>query len=236
MNDNSRRGPQWQQLVGAFLAPILGATPMAWADANRVIATQMFEQDAWSARLLAAPDYVTFERTMQIDWLHNMCAYIGVSAPAEDESLHLTRRANAWVTCRVQAAYPGAVAAIRDLHRAGYTLHTASGESSLDLTGYLTAMGVRECFDRLYGPDLIETFKPTSANRQLGPTFYTRLLADAGVAPGEALVVDDNAASLMWAAQAGTQTLLIDPETDPDVHIARIGSLAELPGWLERMS
>jgi hypothetical protein len=46
---------------------------------------------------------------------------------------------------------------IRTLYAAGYRMMTASGEVSLSLDGYLTGMGVRDCFERLYGPDLIDT-------------------------------------------------------------------------------
>ncbi len=114
-----------------------------------------------------------------------MCAIVGVPPPTEAESVELARRASASIIRRVRAAIPGAVEAIRTLHTHGYTLHTASGASSDDLAANLEGMGVRDCFGRLYGPDLIDTFK-------VGPEFYTRLLADASVAPAEALVVDDN--------------------------------------------
>ena len=75
----------------------------------------------------------------------------------------------------------------------------ASGAASWDLAGYLDGMGVRDYFGRLYGPDLIATFK-------MGPEFYTCLLADAGVVADEALVVDDNPEVLRWVAQAGART------------------------------
>src|SRR5216684_183689 len=41
----------------------------------------------------------------------------------------------------------------------GYALHTASGSCSLELAGYFEGLGVRRCFGRLYGADLIGTFK-----------------------------------------------------------------------------
>ena len=63
-------------------------------------------------------------------------------------------------------------------------------------------MGVRDCFGRLFGPDLIDTHKA-------GPEFYACLLADAGVAPEAALVVDDNPMVLRWATQVGAKTVLV---------------------------
>ena len=73
------------------------------------------------------------------------------------------------------AAVPGAVDAVRLLHQRGYTLHTASGASSTDLELYLSGMGIRSCFGRLYGPDVAGVFK-------VGPRFYEAIVADAGVA------------------------------------------------------
>src|SRR6266550_1340991 len=102
---------------------------------------------------------------------------------------HPRRSASTW---RIHAALPGAVEAIRLLHRQGYTLHTASGSCSLELAGSFEGLGVLHCFGRLYGADLVNTFKE-------GPQYYARLFADAGVQPEEVLVVDDSSDALDWA-------------------------------------
>src|SRR5207248_6200839 len=167
---------------------------------------------AWQARLLSAPDYESFERAYNLDWLGGMCAIVGVPRPSEEESIALSREATAWIIPQVRSAYPGAVETVRLLHAKGYPLHTASGSSSTDLEGYLRGMGVRACFGHLYGPDLIGTFKA-------GPQFYERVLADAGVAPGDALVLDDSPDAVKWAAQAGARGVLVSPTEAPrDVH------------------
>ena len=72
-----------------------------------------------------------------------MCELVRVGTLPEEECLRLARRAAAVITPRVHAAFPGVVDTIRTLHRQGYTLHTASGETSPELAGYLQAMGVR---------------------------------------------------------------------------------------------
>src|SRR5437764_12943199 len=118
-----------------------------------------------------------------------MCELVGAPVPPEEESLDLARRAAEYVIPRVRSALPGAIEAICTLHARGYTLHTASGEYSVELRAYLEAMGVRSCFGRCYGPDLINTLKEW-------PEYYARLFADAGVDPRTALVVDDNAGPL----------------------------------------
>src|SRR5258708_1075156 len=168
-------------------------------------------------------------RAYQVGWLRGMCGLAGIETPPEEERLRLASRAAAFITCRVQAAFPGVVDTIRTLHRQGYMLHTASGESSVDLAGYLQAMGVRDCFGRLYGPDLIDTFKE-------GPEYYERMFADLGIAPADALVVDDSPRAIDCATQLGACAVLIG---DSSLHrsgmTVHIGSLVELPALLQRL-
>ncbi len=229
MNDNRTRALQWQRLVSEYFVPLLGGSPEAWSCANRVVADRLFEPDAWRRRVQAAADYRNFDRAYQVGWLQGMCELVGIETPPEEECLRLARRAAAFITRRVRAAFPGVVDTIRALHRQGYPLHTAFGESSLDLEGYLHAMGVRDCFGRLYGPDVIETLKE-------GPTYYERIFADLGITAAEALVVDDSPRAIEWATQVGARTVLVGdsshPRTGATVHI---GSLVELPALLQRL-
>ncbi|MFL5659369.1 MAG: HAD family hydrolase [Ktedonobacteraceae bacterium] len=229
MNDNNVCALQWQRLVSEYFVPLLGGSPEAWSRANRVVADRLFEPDAWRRRVQAAADYRSFDRAYQVEWLRDMCELVGVGTPPEEECLHLARGAAAFITRRVQAAFPGVVDTIRALRRQGYMLHTASGESSLDLEGYLQAMGVRDCFGRLYGPDLIDTLKE-------GPEYYERIFADLGIAATEALVVDDSSRATRWATQVGARAALVGdsplPQTGTTIHI---GSLVELPATLQRL-
>ena len=229
MNDNNTRALQWQRLVSEFFAPLLGGPPDAWSRTNRVVADRLFDPGTWRRRVQADPDYRSFERAYQVEWLLGMCELVGVGTPPEEECLRLARRAAAFITCRVQAAFPGAVYTVRTLHRQGYTLHTASGESSLDLAGYLQAMRVRDCFGRLYGPDLIDILKE-------GPEYYERMFADLGIAPADALVVDDSPRAIEWVRQLGARAVFVGdsslPRTGTTVHIE---SLVELPAMLQRL-
>jgi HAD superfamily hydrolase (TIGR01509 family) len=229
MNDNNIRALQWQYLVGEFFVPLLGGSPETWSRANRMVADRLFEPSAWRRRVQAAPDYRSFDRDYQVEWLRGMCELVEVGTSSDEECLRLARRAAAFITCRVQAAFPGVVDTIRTLHRQGYMLHTASGESSLDLAGYLQAMGVRDCFGRLYGPDLIEALKE-------GPEYYERIFADLGIEAAEALVVDDSPRAIGWAMQVGARTVLVGdssfPQTGTTLHI---WSLVELPAMLQQL-
>lgn len=231
MNDNAVRAPQWQRLLGEFFSPILGSAPDAWATANRDIAPRLWAEYDETMRGRVDVAYPDYERAYSLAWLRGMCEHVGVPAPASDDACcDLARRAAAYVTPRIQSALPGAVEAIRCLHARGYRLHTASGEQSYDLEGYLRGMQVRDCFGRLYGPDLVNTLKE-------GPEFYSRIFADAGVAPADALVVDDSPRAVAWAAQAGAVAALVGPAPDGDVRPALvIKRLAELPQTLPRLA
>jgi HAD superfamily hydrolase (TIGR01509 family) len=230
MNDNTLRGQQWQRLLGEFYAPILGGTPERWGEANRIVSARLWGDGSSlpvSDQFDAA--YEEFDRAFQLAWLRDMCEEAGVPAPAEAVCLDLVRRADAYVTRRVQAAYPGAVDAIRALHEEGYHLHTASGESSTELDGYLTGMGVRHCFDRLYGADLVRALKT-------GPTYYSRVFSDAAVNPADALVVDDKPSVLAWAAQLGARTALVGTTNGDFVPELRVASLADLPEAIDALT
>jgi HAD superfamily hydrolase (TIGR01509 family) len=232
MNDNRPRGEQWRRLLGEFFPPRLGGTPAGWAEANRAVFGRLFEESAWLARVEAHADYAAFDRSYMLDWLRGMCAHLGLSAPADDDACYqLANAACRYVTERVRTAYPGAVEAIRQLHAAGHTLYTASGERSLELDGYLTGMGVRECFRRLYGPDLVNIAKER-------PEYFPAVFADAGVDPADCLVVDDRPHYVARAARAGARVVYVRPADgdygDAPEAIGTIGALAELPALLAR--
>jgi HAD superfamily hydrolase (TIGR01509 family) len=227
MNDGALRAPQWQRLLGEFFPPLLGGTPEAWAAANRVVMPRLWQ--GYGVAEPAGVDYATYDRAYRTAWLGGMCALVEACMPPEEEGIALAHRAAAYVTRRVRSAYPGAIAAIRHLHDRGYRLHTASGECSAELAGYLEGMGVRHYFQQLYGPDLVNMLKE-------GPEYYARVFADAGVAPDEALVVDDSPVVLRWAARAGARTVLVAAAGGAEAPAeAVISSLAGLPQVIERL-
>jgi HAD superfamily hydrolase (TIGR01509 family) len=226
MNDNAVRGLQWQRLIGEFFTPRLGGTMDAWARANHVVATQLFEPESWRARARAASSYQEYERAYFLAWLGDMCRLVGVPVPPDQEVLSLSMEAEAYVTRRVRSAYPGAVEAIRTLKQEGYELHTASGESSATLAGYLEGMGVLDCFGRLYGPDMVDMPLKES-------TYYERVFADLGIEPSCAVVVDDAPHVLALAYRLGAKTVLVGttPSSEPGI-TAQIACLADLPALL----
>jgi HAD superfamily hydrolase (TIGR01509 family) len=225
MNDNALREPQWRQLVGEFFSPRLGGDPSAWSEANRrTLQRQVAE---FLPVLPSVPDYAAWRRNFDLFWIRHMCQLVGVESPADEAAcLMLIDESNAWIIPRVRSAIPGAIDAIHRLHEQGYTLHTASGENWIELHGYLVGMEVRDLFDRLYGPDLVNTPKASAR-------YYERIFADAGVSPTDAAVIDDNPAVLHWAAQTGATTVLLSTEATaaPGADLV-VSRLAELPDAL----
>jgi phosphoglycolate phosphatase-like HAD superfamily hydrolase len=231
MNDNTIRGAEWQRLVGEFLAPRLGAAPEAWAEANDVVFRQMWgEFEDLLLPILAADSdtYVDFFGDQRARWLRDMCERVGVTAPDEAECHALGLETEQFVLPRVRSGYPGAADAIRRLQDTGYRLRTASGQTSAELEGYLTGLGVRDLFpERLYGPDLVGAMKGTTA-------YYERVVADAQLDPAETLVADDQPGVLARAAAIGLTTVLVG---HPLAHGHKahfvIARLADLPALLE---
>jgi HAD superfamily hydrolase (TIGR01509 family) len=226
INNKEQQITQWQYLVGECCVEWLGGTEEAWTSAHRVVTQRLLN---WEQASNPAPaDFVSFYRSYQLQWFRGMCELVGKPLPSEEECLRLAYSAIGSITSRVRAALPGTVETIHLLHRLGYTLHLASGTCSLELAGYLDGLGVRHCFGRLYGADLINTFKE-------GPEYYEHLFADAGIEPSEAVVVDDDQHASSWAAQTGAQTILVSPSSQAStVALPRIEGLAELPALLQQ--
>jgi FMN phosphatase YigB (HAD superfamily) len=226
ITDKRQQAEQWQSLIGAYFAPRLGRTPQEWNTAHRIVTERLADQGEVLQQ--ATPDFITFHDTYDYYWLSGMCELLELPIPASEDCLALAETAIASLSSHVQAVLPGAVEAIQTLHSQGYPLHTASGAASFEIAGYLEVAGVRSCFGRCYGADLINTFKQ-------GPVYFERLFADLRLRPADALVVDDGVDVLSWAAQVGARTLLVSPPLDANKEMTTcIRSLVELPTWLQQ--
>jgi phosphoglycolate phosphatase-like HAD superfamily hydrolase len=227
LNDNERRGAEWRRLIGEFLSPRLGGKPLAWGAANRVVfANQWKRFESWNELHSLDEDYVDFFSSggESLRWLREMCEHVGVPAP--DDAAEVAAATERYVQERIRSGFADAAPGVRLLFDAGYTLATASGEQSHELHLYLIALGIRDCFaGRLYGPDLVRAHKA-------GPTYYERILADTGVSAASALMIDDNANAVSWAAQAGMQTVHMcrqgEPAPDADHVVGNLLELADL--------
>jgi HAD superfamily hydrolase (TIGR01509 family) len=229
ISDNEERGRQWRRLLGEFFPPILGGTPERWSAANVRVMESFFGR--YVQRILAdraangrvTLDYATYYREYRLAWLRGMCEGVGVKTPGDDgAALNLADRAISYCAHRVRAPRPRAVDAIRALHARGYVLYTASGETRLELDGYLSALGVRELFTGLYGGDVVNTLKE-------GPEYYERILADSGKVAETSLFVDDNPIVLDWIRRAGARSALVSEDAPADARADHLAaSLWEL--------
>jgi beta-phosphoglucomutase-like phosphatase (HAD superfamily) len=226
--DQGKRTRQWSQLIGDVFVTLRGGTRQAWSEAHE---SSVHQLDRMFAHASASGDFLSFLRAYHLAWVRSMCLLVDCPLPPDEECLALAARASALASRRVHAALPDTVAAVRMLHDQGYPLHTASGACSLEIAGYLHGMGVQGCFGRLYGADLLNTFKD-------GPTYSARLFADLGISLAEAVVVDDSVEAIAWAAQAGATTVLVAAssaaDADSNTRSGRIGSLVDLPTLLQR--
>jgi FMN phosphatase YigB (HAD superfamily) len=83
---------------------------------------------------------------------------------------------------------------------------------------------VRELFEeRTYGSDLVDRWKTSSA-------FYARILEDAGVAPGDAIAVDDAARCTAYARRVGMRTFLVSASAAGEDVIPSLAALVDRLG------
>ncbi|HYK96780.1 MAG TPA: HAD hydrolase-like protein [Candidatus Acidoferrales bacterium] len=194
LNDNERRAPQWRRLLSEYLPPRLGGTPEAWAEANRPAFDRSWSRYMDRVRTGPARGIHEWIRADRGAWLVDMCERVGVAPPPDPVSFAV--ETSTWVSERVRAEIPGAVEAVRQLSSGGMVLHMASGGLSWELDPYLRGMGIRHLFERLYGPDLVDTTKN-------GPGYYAAIIADSGTDPAGAVVVEDSTDARGWAASVG---------------------------------
>ena len=77
----------------------------------------------------------------------------------------------------------------------------------------LEQIGARDLFDRVYGSDLVNTWK-------FGPEYYRAVLADSGVDPQLAAVVDDSPSAVSWARECGMRGFLVERRDGEDFDTA----------------
>ncbi|MGA7672464.1 MAG: HAD family hydrolase [Nitrolancea sp.] len=203
LNDNRVRAGEWRRLIGEFMPPRMGGTAEQWESANRVVFPQV-----WPSLLARLSDFAShhaFQRTYAMDWMTAMCDAVGVTRLPDDRAVELHTELSVYVNARANSAIAGAADAVHALHRAGYTLYTASGTTSWELRAILEHMGIADLFSGIYGPDLVDHVKH-------GSIFYRKMFEDAGVAPSQALVIDSDATCCRWASEVGANAVWIDAD------------------------
>ena len=229
ITDNSVLSRNYLRRLGELLSPHFGGNSEQWAAANgrtwpRVWQRHLARMETFD---VASGDIEREFYLTKADWLRSMCAEIGVEAPAnEDDCVRLAAAVQDTIIIDSQAAFPGALDALKEL-ALRYTLFSASEGLSRELHKYLGALGVAGLFERLYGSDYVNTPKQM-------PQYHERIFAHAGIDPSTALVVDDWPVAIERARAAGARTALVAREDGAEHGSADIvvRSLAELPALL----
>jgi HAD superfamily hydrolase (TIGR01509 family) len=200
-------GPQWRRFIGEFLSPRLGGSPEAWGAANVSAFERQIER--WRAAMAArGPADIRgfFAKDARL-WFLDMCDVVGIPRPSDADAERIAADTTRYVREHLEIRVPRIVEALRELRARGLILHVASGDAHEDLVQYLERIGARDLFDRVYGSDLVNTWK-------FGPEYYRAVLADSRVDPERAAVVDDSPKALSWARACGLRGYLVERRPD----------------------
>jgi HAD superfamily hydrolase (TIGR01509 family) len=201
--DNTTLGAQWRRLIGEFLVPRLGGRREEWGCANVPAFERQWARFQQAAASGGPADIRGFFAKDARHWFLDMCDGVGIERPSDDVADAIAADTVSYVKARLDIPVPRAVAALRALRSRGVVLHTASADAHDDLVEFLERIGGRDLFDRVYGSDLVNTWK-------FGPDYYRAVLADSGVDPARAAVIDDSPQALAWARECGLRGFLVE--------------------------
>jgi HAD superfamily hydrolase (TIGR01509 family) len=83
----------------------------------------------------------------------------------------------------------------------------------------------RDVFDRVYGSDLLNVWKSSAA-------YYRVILADTGIDPATALVIDDSPRAIEWAAECGLGGVLVRRRADEPFESSVLRAIDEVDALL----
>ena len=201
--DNTALSVQWRRLIGEYLAPRLGGRDEEWGAANLPAFQRQCERFQQAAAAGGPADIRGFFAKDARQWLLDMCDGVGIERPSDGVADTIAAETVDYVKARLNIPVPRALDALRALRARGVVLHMASADAYDDLVEFLVRIGGRELFDRVYGSDLVNTWK-------FGPDYYRAVLADSGVDPSGAAVVDDSPQALAWARECGLRGFLVE--------------------------
>lgn len=128
---------------------------------------------------------------------------------------------------------PGALEALKSLHRSGFRLGVATNDSTAGAEQTLLSLGVAHLFDATFGYDAVANPKPA-------PDVVYAFADTVGVRPSEVVMVGDNAHDLEAANAAGAGAaigVLSGNSTFDDLVAladAVLDSAAEVPAYLAK--
>jgi len=148
------------------------------------------------------------------------------------EGVRLFRERYAEVAIAQTALMPGAAESLAALSARGHLMAVASNKPAVFSRRILEAKGIAQFFLAVGGPDSDTPAKPN-------PAMLHRLMDVAGAAPSQTVVVGDMEVDSDFARAAGCRVVLVTGGSRSREQLESIdkdgllGSLADLPEWLE---
>ncbi len=216
---------QYAREVGALLAQSYGKTEDEWAKATADL-LMILEKD-YVARFVGNPlgGYSEWLHAARQKSAETLFSVLNLPVPGNAIQIIIETQFNALTAC--DASFPGAYAALDALFQADVRVQLASGNESEFLLAALIGAGIESFTESKFGPDLVDCAKE-------GPEYYLKIFEATGVAPSDALVVDDQPEALQWAMAAGAKTIQAQISTErrfPEVPgvLAVMTHLQQLP-------
>jgi phosphoglycolate phosphatase len=151
------------------------------------------------------------------------------------EGVKLFRERYAQVADEKTRVMPDAPGALAELAAAGHSMSLASNKPAQFSRRILAAKGLAARFSSVGGPGPGVPPKPH-------PEMLRLLMAGAGAAPGETVVIGDMEIDAEFARSGGCRVVLVAGGSRSEAELAdvevdaRLSRLAELPAWVERAS
>lgn len=229
LNDNQVRGKQWQKHCGDFFQTKFGGTSKLWGEANYRLINKLMDR-FWGEKHQNYSSFADFYKQFKIDWVNGMFEEIGVNRPTQINYEEFYDAVGNYVIPKVRSAIPGVIKCIKKLYKKGFALYTSSGMVSNELELYLEDMGVRHCFERLYGPDLVNTRKIDTF------TFYTKIFKQLDLKPTFAIIIEDRPRFIRPVLKIGANVIqsCITGEFEPQFPYI-VTKMKDLPKIIEQL-
>ncbi len=130
MNDNSKRGEQWKDLIAEYFVSRYGGIPDRWREANHCVVGLLVKKIEQLIETGINQDYIEFRAFEDELWINYIFDAVEVERPPKHEYSRICREVEEWVVPQIQADIEGIVKTIKEVRSEGYILHTASGETS----------------------------------------------------------------------------------------------------------
>lgn len=200
LNNNEIRGKLWPEVFANYMMNRFGGSKDQWIQSNRTYFAEFMEDFYSKVRKRARINFKPYFQQHMVNWTTATLSYMNLEIPSEKKLVNLYKEITAFVNPRSVAPNPGIIKCIKELKSKNFNIVTSSGETSFELDGYLTGMGIKQYFDKLYGPDLINTGKFSSH-------FFQQIVNDLGISESQAILIEDNPEMIRMAQEIGINVI-----------------------------